>query len=284
MEIKTAHRLRDGYSFNPENSIAAALDAINNPNIGALETDIQLTKDGVFVLMNYKTLENVTSLFDPTRNKISDYTYEELCNMSFHASIAEIEKAITTNAGEFSDNAREYLEYYEELKRNPRMAKIATLEELLLLPRGEKHLFIEIKTDYSKEQKHKSIEYAKRLISLLKKCGTTNLSIIGRDMNTLEMIKQEDSSLLCLPVVGYNDTEKLTYGFDGASIALNHLEKEVPYTGKKAFEYLAEDDKPIAVWNLRTKSAYLYSGDIIKKAKFSSYYPTGDFIDRISKK
>lgn len=113
--------------------------------------------------MNYKTLENVTSLFDPTRNKISDYTYEELCSMSFHASIAEIEKVITTKASEFGESAKEYLEYYEELKKNPRMVKIATLEELLLLPRGEKHLFVEIKTDYSKEQKQESIDYAKKI-------------------------------------------------------------------------------------------------------------------------
>lgn len=124
----------------------------------------------------------------------------------------------------------------------------------------------------------------KKLIDLFRRCNATNVSIIGRDTNTLEMIKQEDPSLLCLTVVGYDDTEKLTYGFDGASIATNHLEKEVPYTGKKAFEYLAEDDKPVAVWNLRTESAYLYSKDIIKKAGLSLYYPTGDFVDRISKK
>ena len=129
MEIKTAHRLRDGISFNPKNSIASAKDVIKNPNIGALETDIQLTKDSVFVLMNYVTIEKVTTLFDPSKNKISDYTYDELCNMSFHANVAEIEKAITTNAKEFGNKAKEILEYYNELFRKPRLSKIASLEE-----------------------------------------------------------------------------------------------------------------------------------------------------------
>ena len=81
-EIKTAHRFRDGYSFYPENSIEAARDAINNPNIGALETDIQLTKDGIFVLMNYITLENVTTLLYDNKTKISDYTYDELSKIN----------------------------------------------------------------------------------------------------------------------------------------------------------------------------------------------------------
>ena len=284
MEIKTAHRLRDGISFNPENSIASAKDVIKNPNIGALETDIQLTKDSVFVLMNYVTIEKVTTLFDPSKNKISDYTYDELCNMSFHANVAEIEKAITTNAKEFGNKAKEILEYYNELIRKPKLSKIASLEELLLLPRDNKHLFIEIKTNYSKEQKLESIQYAKILIALLKKCNANNISIIGRDTNTLEMIKQEEPSLDCLVVVGYDDTEKLTYGFDGASIALNHLERIVPGTNKLAFEYIGESDMPVAVWNLRTNEAYKTSSSIIQKSGVSLYCPTGDFIDRISKK
>ena len=64
----------------------------------ALETDIQVTKDGVFVLMNYATIDKVTTLFDPSKNKISDYTYYELCRMNFHANVSEIEKVIATSA------------------------------------------------------------------------------------------------------------------------------------------------------------------------------------------
>ena len=136
----------------------------------ALETDIQVTKDGVFVLMNYATIDKVTTLFDPSKNKISDYTYYELCRMNFHANVSEIEKVIATSAAEFGDRATEYLEYYKELYSDLRYSKIATLEQLLSLPRHGKHLFIEIKTNYSKEEKSESIAYTKDLIDLLRKC------------------------------------------------------------------------------------------------------------------
>ena len=49
-EFTTAHKFR--YSRNSlfENCIISAISAIKNPNIQALETDIQLTKDDIFVL------------------------------------------------------------------------------------------------------------------------------------------------------------------------------------------------------------------------------------------
>jgi|GEM_PF-2809805 len=286
-EIKTAHRFRFGKSLFVENTIAAAEEAINNEQIQALETDIQLTKDGVFILMNPLTIEKMTELDDVSKNKISDYTYVELCKMNFHANLKEVEDAILSNGNEFGKFNKEYFDYYTEVRNNPQYSRIATLDELLVLPRGHKHLFIEIKTDYNENQSLESTIFAKQLNSTLKKYNAENISIIGRDTNTLAKIKQEDQSLPCIPVIGIyngNDNAKLTYGFDGASLVYNHLDLDVPGTNKKAFEYLAEKGVDIAVWNLRTEEVYDYTKDIlIKNGVENDFYPTGDFVSEFGK-
>ena len=271
-----AHRLRDGRSFYPENSMEAYIDALNNPEVGGLELDIQRTKDGEFVLMNYKTIENVTSLADPNRNKISDYTYDELLQMEFHANLAEIEKAILTDAVEFGEQAQEILEYYKKLKEYCKTVTIPKLDDILSVPRNGKKLFIEIKTDYSKEQKQESISYARDLTTILEKYNLNGVAIIGRDTNTLEAIKQEKPFLPCMPVVGYDDAEKLTYGFDGASIAENHLQKIVPGVNKLAWEYMIENGQEVAVWNLRTYEALLRTDKVFADTGID-YNPTSDF-------
>ncbi len=269
-----AHRSRDGMSFMPENSFLAYKDAINNPLVGGIEIDIQRTKDGVFVLMNYQNLENVTYLVDEEKIGIQDYTYDELFQMYFHANLKEVENTIITQAKEFGENAGKMLEYYKRLKSNPEMVKIATLRDILSLERNGKPLFIEIKTNYSKVEKSLSKAYAKDLVDLLKKYNTTNLYIIGRDTNTLECIKEENPELLCMPVIGYDDVEKVTYGFDGAAIAENHLLKKVPHNNKLAWEYILENGQIVSVWNLRTYESFKRIIGIFDNIDFK---PTSDF-------
>lgn len=284
----TAHRFR--YSRNSlfENCIISAINAIKNPNIQALETDIQLTKDGVFVLMNPLTIDMMTELEDGKKNKISDYTYDELKEMNFHANLSEIEKVILTCAKEFGSESKEYLKFYNDIKNNIEFFKIATLDELLALNRNGKHLFIEIKTNYTKEESKKSIEYAKKLMSVLKNYNTSDITIIGRDVNTLEKIKEEDKDISCFPVVGAfnkNDNEKLTYAFDGVSIVYDHLGLNVPGTNKLAWEFLAETGNPIAVWNIRTRDVYYTTKELLSNGQvLNDFYPTGDFIDEVSQK
>lgn len=73
-----AHR---GYSsIAPENSAAAFKLAVSNNFYGA-EYDIQLTKDGVFVVNHYN---NMFEMFGVNIN-ISDYTYEEVSKYSMTA-------------------------------------------------------------------------------------------------------------------------------------------------------------------------------------------------------
>lgn len=197
--------------------------------------------------------------------------------MQFHANKAEIEKAIITNASEFEEDSKRMLNYYNELKRKNISVKIPTLEEILNIPRNNKKLFIEIKTDYSKEEKKESISYAKDLINILNKHNLDNFIIIGRDTNTLEAIKQERQEIVCCPVVGYNDTEKVTYGFDGASVALNHLNINIPGKNKPVWEYMLENGQEVAVWNLRTYQSFLEAKKVFSETNID-FNPTGDFI------
>ena len=71
----------------PENSIEAIISAIK---MGAdnIEVDIQKTKDGVLVLMHDESLLSTTDVRDkagknglPESTKLSDWTYEELCQL-----------------------------------------------------------------------------------------------------------------------------------------------------------------------------------------------------------
>ena len=254
----------------------AYIDALTNPDIGVVELDIQRTKDGRFVLMNYMTLEDVTILNNPDKKSISDYTYHELKQMEFHANLFEIEKTISSNAVEFGANAKEMLEYYKKLRDYCKTFTIPILEDILRIPRNGKKLFIEIKTNYSKEQRSESISYAKELISILENFDLRDVIIIGRDINTLEMIKQEKPLLTCMPVVGYDDIEKLTYGFDGASIAENHLLKRIPGKNKLAWEYLVENGQKISVWNLRTIEAFKRTKKIFDNTGID-FNPISDF-------
>lgn len=226
--------------------------------------------------MNYQTLENVIDSFDANRNKISDFTYEELCKMNFHGNATEIQDMLYGDKIlEFEEYGPRILKYYEAIK--DRKTKITTLEDVLSLDRQGKRLFIEIKTNYSKEQKEESRNYARSLLELCNKHQDQNITFIGRDTNTLMAIKEENSLYQCLPVIGYNDVEKALYGLDGVSSAFNHLDKKIPNTEKRLFEYFAERGEPIAVWVVDSFKKYHDLDQLLNEVE--NVYPTSNYAD-----
>ena len=58
----------------PENSIVAFREAGKVPCFYGMETDVQMTKDGVLVCMHDKTNDRTTN----GTGKVSDYTWKEL--------------------------------------------------------------------------------------------------------------------------------------------------------------------------------------------------------------
>lgn len=77
MFVNYAHR--GASSYYPENTLSAFFAGLD---LGAngIETDIHKTKDGVLVLFHDDELERVTD----GKGNISDYTYEELLQLSVH--------------------------------------------------------------------------------------------------------------------------------------------------------------------------------------------------------
>lgn len=106
-----AHR---GYSSQfPENTLAAFQGACEL-GVDYIETDVQLTKDGVLVLFHDTGLNRITGV----EGNVIDYTYEELCTMD----------AGSWFGAEFAGE------------------KIPTLEEALTYLQGEEcHIYLELK-------------------------------------------------------------------------------------------------------------------------------------------
>ncbi|MFV0465958.1 MAG: glycerophosphodiester phosphodiesterase [Lachnospiraceae bacterium] len=70
--VLEAHRgLSERY---PQNTMAAFQAAAKDEQFGAIETDVQETKDGILVLFHDSTLDKLTN----GTGKVMDYTYEEL--------------------------------------------------------------------------------------------------------------------------------------------------------------------------------------------------------------
>ena len=104
----TSHRAEN--VNNPENSRSAILSAIG---LGAdiLEIDLKTTKDGRFVLMHDETLTRTTDVAKfagknglPTSHKVSDWTFEQLDNLTllgsqFGEPIVTIEEALILARG-----------------------------------------------------------------------------------------------------------------------------------------------------------------------------------------
>lgn len=112
MRFCMAHR---GFSgFAPENTLSAFKLALSNQSVRSIELDVQLSKDGVPVVIHDFTLERTTNGY----GFVKDKTYEELREL---------------DAGNW---------FSEEFKNE----KIPTLEEVLALCKDKCQLNIELKT------------------------------------------------------------------------------------------------------------------------------------------
>ena len=151
----TAHR---GDSIAaPENTLAAFQAAIDEM-ADCIELDIQMTSDGVLVVMHDTSLLRTTGL----DKNVTDTTYEEIS---------------TLDAGSWfsSDFAGE---------------KVPTLEEVLELVQGKINLNIEIKTNNTR------YEIAQQVVDLLDKYNMTSRTVITSfDYKSLQAIKSFNSEI-----------------------------------------------------------------------------------------
>lgn len=76
-----AHR---GFSAEyPENTLLAFREAGKIPEFRGIETDVQMTKDGVLVCIHDRTLDRTTT----GTGNVKDYTYSELMNMDINGGL-----------------------------------------------------------------------------------------------------------------------------------------------------------------------------------------------------
>ncbi len=273
--ILTAHRGLTLASPQVENTLEAVKTAIANPEVGAIEIDIQLTKDGVFVLNNYKTLQNIITLKDPSRQTIADYTYEELCKMSFTPNMDEIKQILETGASEYGPHADKVLNWCKSVLS--KQSRVTRLEDVLALDRKGKMLFIEIKTNYRQDQRQEINDYVRKLIALCK--NQPNISFIGRDINTLEALKTERQDVPIMPVIGWTGIEMATHDVDGISAAWDALEKQVPGTSKQLGELILDKGMGLSIWNILLQKEYDAIPDYVKNS--TGAYLTGNFPELI---
>ena len=74
-DVKFGLQAHRGLSHRyPENTVLAFKEAAKVPYFYGMETDVQMTKDGVLVCMHDKTIDRVTT----GTGKVSDYTWKEL--------------------------------------------------------------------------------------------------------------------------------------------------------------------------------------------------------------
>lgn len=272
-----AHRGQTVSTDYLENTVEIIQDAINNSNVGAIEIDIQETKDHELVLMNYKNLNDIVSKIDH-RNRVCDYDYEELSKLNITASVNEIVKTVLSNCstGYDLDDPKMIIDA-RELGKAFAEARIPKLEEILSLPRNGKELIIEIKAMFEENEEDLK-RYVALLASKIREYNPENITFIGRDVNVLLALKEEFPQIPCMPVIGYNDVEKVLSNLDGASVALNHLDLEVPGTGLLLYEYLLQYGKELNVWNIRTPEQYEKLRNMIGES-FNNFSVTGDYAD-----
>jgi glycerophosphoryl diester phosphodiesterase len=153
---------RGNSSITPENTLVSVQSAID-AQADRTEIDVQLTKDGVLVLMHDNTLRRTCN----RNGKVSDYNYKELSEM---------------DAGSWFSDA-----YANE--------RIPSLEQVLELSKDKINLLIEFKSITGREE-----EYAKAIVQLVNDFGVKQQVIISSfHLEELEEIKKLDSGIVtCL--------------------------------------------------------------------------------------
>ena len=273
--IYTAHRGLTISSAEIENSLGAIIEAIDNPEVGAIEIDIQETKDKHFVLMNYKTLDGSATNLEEGKNKVEDYTLDEIRKLHMTAFMPDIMKIIEDRGALYGEHAQEVFNWC--LQVAAKQTKITELKDVLALDRKGKHLFIEIKTDYNEEDKEEIDRYVKNLLEVTK--NASNYSFIGRDINTLLALKKQKPDVPISVVIGRTGIENATKGVDGISCAFDALEKIVPGTNQNLAQYIVSNNMPVAVWNILLQEEYDHTKEYL--GDYPDVYLAGNYPELI---
>lgn len=272
-----AHRGRTYNSKALENTVESFEEAFANPSITGVELDIQETKDHELVLMNY---DNFSFLFDedPNTRKISNYTWEELSLKSIKMNMSDIVQACKETEGNTDHYAMMIMSYYLKRSLNAESFRIPRLDDILALDRNGKKIFIEVKGIIPEEDTEKINSYASLIASKVNSYDKTGITFIGRDVNVLSKLKELCPEINCLPVIGYNDVEKVLAGLDGVASAFNHLDKNVPGTDQTLVDYVVQNGQLLNVWNVRTPEQYAKLRQLVGEA-YLNMSITGDFAD-----
>ena len=100
MTIILAHRGASGHA--PENTMSAFIKAVEMGSHG-IETDVQMTKDGVLILCHDEKVDRTTD----GKGFIKDFTYEELCQLDAGVKFSqEFEENILTKIMILNTNSK----------------------------------------------------------------------------------------------------------------------------------------------------------------------------------
>ncbi|MFP3388865.1 glycerophosphodiester phosphodiesterase [Brevibacillus sp. SIMBA_040] len=215
MNICMAHRGWSGKA--PENTLAAIRLALSEPGITAMEIDVQLSRDGVPVLIHDFTLERTTT----GSGLVMDHTLEELRGLDAGSWFGE----------EFSSE------------------RIPTLEEALLAVKGRLTLNIELKATsdmypgiaekvlellakYDMKQEVYITSFDHDLIRQVRQLDqevVTGLIVLGRPVLMLEQMEEAGATIL-----------SMGYPYLTRELALAAMEK-----GYKVIAWTLDDSREI---------------------------------------
>lgn len=184
MNICMAHRGWSGRA--PENTMAAIRLALAEPAIQAVEIDVQLSRDGVPILMHDFTLERTTN----GKGLVKDHTLQELRALDagswFHETFANeriptLEEVLLAVKGRCTLNM--------ELKATSDMYPGLAEKVLELLERHEMKQEVCI-TSFD----HELIRHVRELDATV----TTGLIVMGRPLLMLEQLRAAGANLLSM--------------------------------------------------------------------------------------
>lgn len=156
-------------SMYPENTMISFRNAIDSSDF--VELDVQLTKDGVPVVIHDETLERTTN----QKGNVSDFTLEEIKKL---------------DAGSWFDE-----KYKDE--------KIPTLQAVLEFAKNKIKLLIEIKEVDTQSQRE---QIAQKCLDLVKRYGMQNdVAFLSFDHKVLQVIKKLDPQAKIYLIFGWSD-------------------------------------------------------------------------------
>jgi glycerophosphoryl diester phosphodiesterase len=168
MNVCMAHRGWSGQA--PENTLAAIRLAIEEPRIEAIEIDVQVSKDGIPVIIHDFTLDRTTT----GSGNVADFTYKELSRLDAGSWFSP------AFAGE----------------------RIPLLEEVLFAAKGRCRLNLELKTA---GDRYPGIE--RKAAELVRKYGMeSEVCMTSFDHQVIKQIKHRDYGVATGLIIGGNPT------------------------------------------------------------------------------